>query len=75
MLLVLDTGSLMIKKDEIIPKCKAVSREALYIMVFIILMQTCELTDDKIVDKLENIDKKISHIEQILEMKKGDWDD
>ena len=53
------------EKNEIIAKCKAVSREGLYIMVFIILMQTCEI--DRNANKLKNIENKISHIEQILE--------
>ena len=55
----------MIEKDEIIAKCKTISREGLYIMVFIILLQTCEI--DSNANKLKSIENKISHIEQILE--------
>jgi hypothetical protein len=53
-------------KAEIIAKCGKVGREGLYIMVFIILMQTCELTD-KHTAKLESIENKLAYIEQILE--------
>ena len=55
----------MIEKDEIRAKCKTITREGLYIMVFIILMQTCEI--DSNANKLKSIEKKISHIEEILE--------
>ena len=55
----------MIDKDEIIAKCGKVGREGLYIMVFIILMQTCEI--DTNTEKLESIEKKLSYIEQILD--------
>ena len=51
-------------KDGIIAKCGKVGREGLYIMVVIILIQTCEITDNA--ERLESIENKISHIEQIL---------